>query len=484
MAYEELDLPVFRRYVAVTHEGGESRVDGTRHGVRRILRQFSGVLGAGVAVGDWPAPTLSHLTLDRLAATALEGSERGRRSSVDESGATVDSEPESDEDAPEPRVLDVIRNDSGRSGETRPGTDPGRFEAAGRPGRDELGVVVDLSNPDDAVGTEEPILPDDGQSPADDRTVVDRPSSDEADHTEQTVRREQSIRSEQTVRREVVRHEESGRPRADESSARADRSGTDEARVVKEPVEGRPERGPGDDGRSVVPGDHPVATGSDVDPRESSPAQAPPSVAEAITGQWGVPSMIVSRSAPMVTSTRRSQDSAQGRQRSGPRRAQDPPEDRTAPVDRPRRDAVPSRPGSTQVSDDGSVRMEPLRTATRAVGGTASTDVGPTAATARTVDGPGDTGPTKGPRMTVRRDDGDGGGSAGDDPGVDRPVAPTDATDAAGSPTGQSPRGNADREGTSDTQWIDDLLDVDRLVDRLSRAFERKARIERERRGR
>lgn len=88
------------------------------------------------------------------------------------------------------------------------------------------------------------------------------------------------------------------------------------------------------------------------------------------------------------------------------------------------------------------------------------------------------------PRMTVHRDEASSGLNGGDDAGGDRSAGRTDATDADGSQNGQSPRGNADREGTSEPQRIDDLLDVDRLVDRLMRAFERKARIERERRGR
>jgi hypothetical protein len=51
---------------------------------------------------------------------------------------------------------------------------------------------------------------------------------------------------------------------------------------------------------------------------------------------------------------------------------------------------------------------------------------------------------------------------------ADSPVAPTSAT-----------RGRADQPNR-----IDDLVDVERLADRLSRVFERRSRIERERRGR
>lgn len=81
---------------------------------------------------------------------------------------------------------------------------------------------------------------------------------------------------------------------------------------------------------------------------------------------------------------------------------------------------------------------------------------------------------TESPPLTVRRASS----------GADR----TDETDSnAGASAGldssaQPPATGTDERGRS--QRIDDLVDVERLADRLSRVFDRKARIERERRGR
>jgi len=503
--YEEIDLPVFCRQVAVTHGAGEGEPP---HTVRRILDRFSGVLGVGVTVGNWPPPALSYLTLDRLAAAALADSEGGRRPASKETRSTVDTDTGTDtntaEGESEPRVREVIRDDSSSAGETSPRPDPPRIAALGRLATDESGIVVDPPSADETVGTREPFQGNLDRSPADDRHVMTSLSPIEGHSTGQTEHRERS------VRREVVQPEEIRRRRVDESSADpdVDRPGTDDERgtgsrtrrqpgesgssaessetvgerITEETVERESGRNPGDGDRS---GDRPLVVGSDDDPRGPGPARAPPTVTGPSARRWGPPAMTVSRAAPRVLTTRPDRpDSVPESSRSRPREGRDRMKGGATGFERSPRDDAPSLARSDPKAPDPGVPMEPLETPTRAPGTTGSGGAEPSPTTAGTGDGRVDSGDGRYPRMTVHRNEGSSGVTGGDDAGGDRSAGRTDATDADGSQTGHSSRGNADREGTSEPQRIDDLLDVDRLVDRLMRAFERKARIERERRGR
>jgi hypothetical protein len=534
--YEAIDLPVFSRPVAVTHEAGGAGDNEPPHAVGRVLDRFSGVLGVGVTVRDWPPPALSYLTLDRLAAAALADSEQGRRPAPRETRSTreTDTEPEpetgtdTDEDESEPRVREVIREGTGPSGERSPRIDPPRIEAPGRPAADRLGIVGDPTSADGTVGPGESIQSDLDRSLADDRHVVTSQSSIEERPTGQTERRER------TVRREVVQPEESRRRRADEPSPGpgGDRPGTDDERVTGS----RTRRQPGESGSSVESsdtveervtertvergsgwnrggddrsGDRPSIAGFDDDQgsdsvrapstvvgvragdfrsrfNASGPVRAPPTGAGPSVRRWSVPSMTVSRAAPRVLTTVTGPDrpgSVPESSRSRPPEGRDRMEGGTTVFERSLRGEAPSLAGRDSGAADRGVRMEPLEIPIRAPGTT-----GPGGAeTAPTVAGAGerrvDPGGSGGPRMTVRRSE-DSGGVTGDDAVGDRSGGRTDSTDAAGSQIGWPPRGNAGRAGESDSQRIEDVLDIDRLVDRLMRAFERKARIERERRGR
>lgn len=119
--------------------------------------------------------------------------------------------------------------------------------------------------------------------------------------------------------------------------------------------------------------------------------------------------------------------------------------------------------GSAPASEDGSVDpVAPARQVRQAGTGPES------GASGGQRDGSG----TGGPSMAVRH-------AAGEDAaGSDADAGAADGADEQG-----APRPNGDGRGDSPDR-IDDLVDVERLADRLERVFERKARIERERRGR
>lgn len=146
------------------------------------------------------------------------------------------------------------------------------------------------------------------------------------------------------------------------------------------------------------------------------------------------------------------------------------PDSRTAPSDVTDRDvntpAALESPGQGDFgpsSDIDRPPMEPLR------GVAPTTDVG--GASTQPSGGPGDTGAASLDRGSTR-------GSGDRRQGERRDSSPGDPSN--GHTSGDVRAGDA----SNPSRQIDDIVDVDRLADRLARVFERKARIERERRGR
>lgn len=504
VAYEGVDLPRFSRHIARTHPAGARDDTGRRRSFGGLLGRFAGVLELRIGAHDWPPAAVAHLALDRLVATtghAPVPSEPAASTAVpppDETPTGAADGPGDKRGVDEPRVREVLRSSPTASAEPASPPDSGPSGGRGHRGPTEVGVLLDnpwVARPAEAVGgrpadgTDADGTDADGTEPLrsagarDTPTGRGTPGTSQSDPTGPADRPDEAVPPARTavVRRQVA------------DSARTPRAGP---RGGGDPDASPADGAPSSDDRSRVAVNHPTVT---------HPGDRP--------GRTPHPAMRVSRhlrepdrpdATPTAGAPRDDSDRALAvTDRSEP----------TAPRPWDPSDGRPDDPLADARRDDTAARMEPLVGAAAAGGWLPAPTSGatPTARPGGRAGEPPDErrdGPplvVRGPAQPRRGDpDARNGGTPvgrGDARGRPGSTAdPRDTTDGhrrddlpvglarSGANTDgtadRSPRGSAGQRDDRTPDRFDELVDVDDLVARLSRALERAARIERERRGR
>lgn len=482
-----IELPRFVREVGVidnrSASGAQDRVGaGT-------LTPFDGVLGLGVSAGQWPSPALAHLTLAPLIARALGGSggAGSPRSSTSQPTTRVPG-PTSETDRSGPRLESLAPSREGAPGVESGGTTPAETQAEAVTERRVRDVLRDERTASDVARE-----PESGDHRSGDGEREYRASAPEESPTAAGPEPTSEL-PRMDVRARRTRDPTVGTDRG-ESGPPTD-------------VEGRDDRGGGPADDDGVPS---AAGSSEATPAGST--DAPGSADRADAGAQDRTARVSSRTAdgrPIVRPIERSTDLPDLTVRAPAGDDGEAPRQATARQNRPTRardSAEPLAAGESGTTGfDAGESASPGDSPVRAQSSTADPS-----ARSRGATGPFDAPVSLTPLDRSREDvDRSTAGRPGaspsmpDDavePATDRGIRPTpsagrdgrshstqDRREAASAFTTreaaqrdrhQDPTGRPD----VDERALEEVIDVDRLTDRLYRAIEKKQRIERERRG-